>query len=223
MKNGTMYAGRLRKVYAKVRQSAPKPEIPELDEPLRRLAIATLGVETTDEDAKRAIDRAFATMVDWNEIRVSSAAELNRATGNAIPHGVHHCQRLVDALQAIYDRENQLSLDRLRSMGRRDARHYLEQLDGLDEYGVASVLLWSLGGHAIPVNDRLLAALRDADLVNPSAGRSEVQAFLERHVGAADAKEFCLVMQTFSPKKVPSKTVTKKKAKARKKAPSKSS
>jgi len=223
MKNGTMYAGRLKKAYAKVRQSAPKTDIPEMDEPLQRLAIAILGVETTDEDAKSALDRAFTTMVDWNEVRVSSPAELNRATGNAIPHGVQHCQQLVNALQAIYDRENRLSLERLRGMGRRDARHYLEQLDGLDEYGVASVLLWSLGGHAIPVDDRLLEALREADLVNPSADRSEVQAFLERHIGAADAKEFCLIMQTFSRRKASPKTGTKSKAKAKKKVSSRSS
>ena len=198
MKNGTIFAARVGKAYARLRQSVPRPEIPEPDDPLRRLGIAILGVESSDEDAELAIDRAFTTMVDWNEMRVSNAHELNEATGNAIPHGVVRCQQLIDALQAVYDWENVLSLDRLKTMGRRDARHYLDQLNGLDEYGVASVVLWSLGGHAIPVNDRLLQVLRDADLVNTSADRAEVQAFLERHVNAADAKEFCLIMRSFS-------------------------
>ncbi len=198
MKNGTLYARKLKKTYVKLRQNAPRPMIPASDDPLRRLAVAILGVGCTDHKAQRALDRALTVMVDWNDMRVSSAFELNKATGNTIPLGMQRCRLLIDALQAVFDRENRLSLDRLRNLGRREARQYLEALDGVDEYAVASIVLWGLGGHAIPVNDKLLAALRQADLVNPSADRGEVQAFLERHVGAADAKEFCTVMQWFA-------------------------
>ena len=197
MKNGTLYAGRLKRAYAKLHQSVPKTGIPEPTDPLRQLGVAILSVGCTEADGERAIDKALTTMVDWNEMRASSASELNKAIGNAIPQGVQRCQELVVALQSIYDRENRLSLDRLKTMGRREARSYLEQLHGVNEYAVASVLLWSLGGHAIPVNDRLLLALRDADLVNPTADRAEVQAFLERHISATDAKEFCWVMRSF--------------------------
>lgn len=198
MKNGTLYARRLKKAYAKLRRSMTKLRIPEPDDPLRRLAIAILGVGASDEEARRAIDRASTTMVDWNEMRVSDRSELNKATGNMIPQGVQRCQQLIAALESIFYRENRLSLDQLKSMGRREARHYLEQLEGVDEYAVASVLLWSLGGHAIPVNDRLLTGLRNADLVHPSASRAEVQAFLERHVNATEAKEFCVIMRSFA-------------------------
>lgn len=205
MKNGTVYAGKLKKAYAKLRQTVGSPVVPDPDQPLRRLAVATLGVGSSDQEAERALDRALTTLVDWNEMRVSSAAELNRATGNCIPQGVERCQNLIDALQSVFDRENELSLNRLRTVGRREARHYLAGLQGVDEYAAASVILWSLGGHAIPVNDRLLHSLREADLVNPDADRAEVQAFLERHVGATEAKRFCLIMQTFATSK-PSST-----------------
>lgn len=216
MKNGTLYAARLKKAYAKFRLSVPKPDIPEPDDPLCRLGIAILGVAAGEEEAKRALDRALTTMVDWNEVRVSSAFELNKATGNAIPQGVQRCQQLIDALRSIYEHENRLSLDRLQSIGRREARHYLEQLHGVDEYGVASVILWSLGGHAIPVDDKLLQKLRDANLVNLLADRAEVQAFLERHVSAADAKEFCLVVRSLpTAKRAKAKTSTKKKGTAK--------
>ena len=144
-----------------------------------------LGVDLLDE------------MVDWNEVRVSSPSEINKSMGASIPDGVARSHRLTAALQAVFDLENRLSLDRLKSMGRREAKQYLEKLDGVDEYAVASVLLWGLGGHAIPVSDRLLETLRQADLIHPSANRGEVQAFLERHISAADTKEFCLVMRSF--------------------------
>jgi endonuclease III len=197
MKNGTKYAARLRTAYHRLRQSRPAPTIPEPDDPLRRLAIAILGVGGGDEDAVRALNRALSVLVDWNDLRVSSAMEVNKATGNSIPHGLHRCQQLIHALQSIYEKEHRVSLDRLRSMGRREAREYLGKLKGVDEHAAASVILWSFGGHAIPVNDKLMESLRQADLIHPEATRAEVQAFLERHVSANDAKQFCLLMRSF--------------------------
>ena len=73
MKNGTIYAERVRKAYAKLRQSVPTPRIPEPDDPLRCLGIAVLGVGCSDAEAGRAVDRALTTLVDRNEMRVSSS------------------------------------------------------------------------------------------------------------------------------------------------------
>ena len=201
MKNGTAYAARLKKAYARIRSEVPTPQIPETDDPLRRLAVGILGVGCSSAVAEQAVERLVSSTVGWNDVRVSNADKIDEAMGGVIPDGRKHCQRLIDALQAIFDRENRLSLDGLKTMGVREAKQYLERLDGVDEYAVASVVLWALGGHGIPVNDRLFGALRDTDLIHPDADRAEVQAFLERHVSAADAKEFCLVMTSFSPSK----------------------
>ena len=210
MKNGTLFGARLKKAFAKLKQGAPPPDIPEADDPMHRLAVAILGVGSSDALAASAIDRAFQTLVDWNEIRVSNEFELNKATGNCLPHGAERCAQLIAALQSVYDSENRMSLDRLTGMGRRDAKHFLEQLAGVDEYAIASILLWSLGGHAIPVNDKLFETLRAAELVNETSDRAEVQAFLERHVSAADAKTFCLLMPTLSVKTGTAAKKTKK-------------
>ncbi len=216
MKNGALYATKLKKAYGKLRQSLPKPELPEADDPMRRLAMGILGSECGDAQAGRALDRALSTMVDWNEMRVSSPVELNAAIGNAIPHGLERCQGLIEALQSVFDSEHCLSLDSLRNLGRREARHYLERLGGVDEYAVASVILWSLGGHAVPVDLKLVAKLSEAGLVNPSATRAEVQAFLERHVGAAEAKEFCILIRSIKPAKQSESKHKKPKAATRK-------
>ncbi len=198
MKKGTFYGTRLKKAYAKFRETVPTPEIPEADDPLHRLGVAVIGEVVGDVEAQRAIDQLLATMVDWNEIRVSRPSEINDAMGNPDSKRLAPCQRLITVLQSIFDRENTLSLDRLKHLGRREARQYLEELDGAGEYAVASVVLWSLGGHGVPVDDRLLKELQAADLVHPAATRAEVQAFLERHIVAAEAKEFCLIMRSFT-------------------------
>ncbi len=196
MKDGTRYAERLKKACAKLRKPATMAEFPEWSDPVRALAIGVLGTDFGEERAERLLNHALTTMVDWNEIRVSNALELSKTINDSSPGSMDRCRNLIDAIQAVYDRENVISLERLKSTGRREAKHYLETLKGVDEYAVATIVLWSLGGHAIPVSNRLLAALRKADLVNPTASRAEVQAFLERNVAASEAREFCMMMRS---------------------------
>jgi hypothetical protein len=200
MKNGMMYAARLKKAYAALRHALPKAEIPPPDDPIRRLGHAMLGVDCHEAEAERRIERLLGQMVDWNEVRVSLPLEVAAVLEVTTPEMLDRCARLVKALQAIYKRENRISLDRLHTFGKREAKQYLEELDGMDVYAVASVALWSLGGHAVPVNDPLLAALREAELVNPASDRAAVQAFLERHVHASQVKEFCIHMRSFHAK-----------------------
>lgn len=196
MKDGTRYAGRFKRAYAKLRNAATIPRIPEWPDPIERLATAVLGVECGDDPASRAIKKLNEAMVDWNEVRTSYPSEIHRAIGNQIPSAEVRCGNLIRALNAIYNREHSVSLERLKTVGKREARHYFDELEGVDDYAGACVILWSLGGHAIPVGDRVLSALRESDLVHPSATRADVQAFLERHVAADKAKETCLVLET---------------------------
>jgi len=204
MKNGTLYAGRLKKFFTKMRQSLPKPEIPEPDDPVRRLAVAILGAGCSDAEAARTLQKLLTIFVDWNDIRVSRAFELGRALDDASPAMQKRCHQLITALNSVYRLENKSSLDRLKNLGRREARQFLEKLPGMDEHAVAAVFLWSLGGHAIPVSDPVLQTLRDHDLVDPTADRSEIQAFLERNIAAHDAKEFVLLIGAFASERRPS-------------------
>ncbi len=221
MKNGTMYATRLKKAISAAKQSAGKVEVPEMMDSIRQLAVAVMGVSCAPNEAERRVKQLVETMVDWNEVRVSTPLEVCIACGITASDGLEQATQLIRVLRSIYHKENLVSLDRLKSLGRREARQYLEQIDGIDPYTVAAIVLWSLGGHAIPVNDRLLHVLRDGDLVNPESDRGEIQAFLERHVPANQAKEFCLTMQSYKPKAGGSSsksksTDSKKKPKAKK-------
>jgi endonuclease III len=201
MKDGTAYASKLKKAYAKWRHALRKPVVPEPDEPLHRLATAILSRNTTEDRGQAAVNKLLSGMVDWNEIRVSSATELAAILGNAVPDAHGRCQALLRALKWIYNTENRLALDHLKNLGRREARQYLERIDGADEFAAASVMLWSLGGHAVPVSDPVLDLLREIEIIHPEASRAEVQAFLERHINAGDAREFCLVLQAAVKKK----------------------
>ncbi|MGB0716957.1 MAG: hypothetical protein ACPGXK_13835 [Phycisphaerae bacterium] len=209
MKNGTAYATKLKKAWAKMRPGAAAEADEDKPDPLFCLATGILGASLSKDQVRRVIERLTTEAVDWNEIRVSNADDLAAIAGAKMQPDAF--QRLIDALQHLYDKENALGMDRLGNMGRREARQYLESLNGMDEYAVATVMLWYLGGHAIPVNDSMLKILHDEDLVNPEASRAEVQAFLERHISAADGRQFVATLENHKSTKAKKVKTTKKK------------
>jgi hypothetical protein len=160
-------------------------------------------------------------MVDWNEIRVSTPAQVQEAIGLTGDGLRERCRVLLRCLQAIYNRENRVCLDHLKKMPRREARQYLDELDGLSDYAVASVFLWSLGGHAIPLHEELFKALQAEELVHPEADAKTVQAFLERNVAAADAREFTVVIQVLCDRTRPKSTRSRRAGRAKKSATTK--
>lgn len=198
MKDGTMYASRLKTAYNKLRRRVGRVEYEDVEDPLRQLAVSIFHPCVSEDRANRALDRVLSRMVDWNEVRVSTPVQLQAASGLSGDGVRECCKALIRALQAIYDRENRVSLDHLKRLPRREARQYLDELDGVGDYAVASVFLWSLGGHAIPLDAGVYRALQAEELVHPEADEKTVQAFLERNVAAADAKEFSVVIQAMS-------------------------
>jgi endonuclease III len=197
MKNGTFYAKRVKRFFSKLKQEYENPELPEPSDPVRTLAVGLLSRETSQENAERALDSLFEVMVDYNELRVSTIPEISEQIEPYVPNPAKRADALRRVLNAIYQKQHRISLDRLHKLGRREARHYLDHLDGMDAHAAASVVLWSLGGHAVPVDVRMLERLREEELVEPSASIEEVQAFLERNIAATDARQFCILMRRY--------------------------
>jgi len=198
MKSGTEYGRRVKRLYRKLREAGPPPLPEKPTDPTTQLVLALLGWATTPADAARALRKLNRHMVDLNEVRVATVREIAAAIGQIVPNSTECARSVSRSLNDIFRRENRVSLDSLLEKGRREARQYLESLHGMIPYASASVLLWSLGAHAIPVSQRLLETLRAKGLVDPGAEPAEVQAFLERNIAAAEAREFCLTMERFA-------------------------
>lgn len=195
MKNGTAYGKRIRFLFDKLRAETGKVPLPESTEPVPQLLRSMLSVDSTLNNAGKALNSLSEVMVDINEVRVSSPGEVAEHIDEFIPDAQACAVRCHDALNDIFRKTNGVSLSSLRGLGRREARQFLDDLAGVDPYSAASVMLWSLGGHAVPVDNRLLKVLKRADFVDPQATVAEVQAFLERHIQAHEAREFCIMTQ----------------------------
>ncbi|HNO78646.1 MAG TPA: hypothetical protein PKN33_11350 [Phycisphaerae bacterium] len=191
MKNGTLYAKKIKQAYNKFRGSRSS-EPPEVRPPVEQLILGVLSQETSLDRAEKALSQILDDMVDYNELRVSTPAEVSSSISKHIPRSVQRAKTLLTVLNSVYQLEYTISLDHLAAKGVREVKTYLSELDGMTPYAMASVMLWSLGGHAIPVNDVALEFLKENDLVDENATGAEVQSFLERHVSSAEAKEFCM-------------------------------
>jgi len=203
MKGGSEYAKRVKKLYHQWVRQFGKPAPAEITDPIEQIVIGILAICTSLTKAVAAYQKMRQHMVDLNELRVTPPPELAKLIGNAVPLAAEKAQRIVNALNDVRRRQDALDLSFLKQRGRREAREYLESLEGVDRSAAASVVLYSLGGHAIPLDDLTLYVLRKEELVAPTADLAEAQSFLERHVHAADAQVFVGLMGRYVTSRVP--------------------
>lgn len=200
MKQGTEYAKTLKRFVASLSES-PKVADREPTDPLDELMLGLLSWNAPREAATKALARLKEDMADLNEVRVSSIGEITNVIREGVPDAGDCARNISRALGAIYYLEHFVTLECLRAKGRREARQYLDALDGVNAYAAASVMLWSLGAHAIPVNQPALEALRAEGVIEPHADPHEVQGFLERHIAATDGPQICLLLERYGNQK----------------------
>jgi endonuclease-3 len=194
MKNGAEYAKRIKRLYHQLLRRYGKPDPPDHADPLDQLIVSILSRGTTDAKAHAAYNRLRASVVDYNEMRVTPSVEVADAIGRAYPDADARSRDIVNVLNALYDKRNAIDLAFLRSKPLREAREYLLSLPGVDDFAAARVVLFCLGGHAVPVDGALMNLLRKEECVSPDATLAEVQSFLERHVHATEAAAFATLM-----------------------------
>ena len=198
MKNATKYADGLRSLYKKlVKQNPPDPK-QQLD-PLRALILAAMSFDVPDsraQEAMKLIDREF---VDLNEFRVATDLEIQELLGTRYPVIEQRVSMITQALNRIFEREHTLSLDRLKTISRRDSRQFLRELPDIHPYVEAYVMLYAFDGHAMPVDEEIASYLKEHDAADQAATLEEVQKFIEQQLKAEECHDlFCSLRKALS-------------------------
>jgi endonuclease III len=197
MKNATKHADDLKSLHKRLlRDGKPEPMKPLA--PLDALVLGAMSYDVSDsraEDAMRAIGKEF---VDLNELRVATDLEIQELLGQRYPVIEQRVAMITQALNDIFEREHTMSLDRLKTVSKREARQFLRELPGIHPFVEAFIMLMSLEGHAIPVDDGILALLRDDEIVEEQTSLEEAQRFLEHHLKADEAYEFFVITRRAS-------------------------
>ncbi len=194
MKNPSKRAEALRSLNRSLlRQVKPDPITPI--EPLKALVRAAMSYDVADskaDEAMKAIDREF---VDLNELRVATELEVQELLGVRYPQIEKRVGMITAALNDIFEREHTLSLDRLKTVSRRDARNFLRELPEIHPFVEAYVMLFALDGHAVPIDEEILSMLRDEDVVEEDTSLEEAQRFVEHHLKTGEAHPFFIAVR----------------------------
>jgi endonuclease III len=181
------------------------PAPPWTEAALDELILSFLMWESTASKARAAMKRVRECVVDYNELRVCLAHELVEFMGERYPRATERAERMHAAFTDLYRREHGMTLARLGEAPKRDALGYLASLEGVPHYVAARVLLVSLGGHAVPVDDRLRALLVEEGVVEQGTTPEQASSWLEHHVRAADAGATHALLQAWSDEGQPRK------------------
>jgi hypothetical protein len=209
MKNATKYADELRTLYKRVVKQHPAPEF-ETQEALRALVRGAMLYDVSDARADEAVRLMEREFVGLNELRVATDLEIQELLGARYPQIEKRVAMITQSLNAIFEREHTLSLDRLKTVSRRDARQFLRELPEIHPFVDAYVMLFSFDGHAFPIDDDALAYLKEHDAAEESATLEEAQKFVEHNLKAEECRDLF-----FALRKITADSAGKEKKKAR--------
>lgn len=194
MKSATKHAEELRSLFKRLlKEHKPAPK--EKQEPLKALVRGAMSFDVPDsraDEAMKAIDKEF---VDLNELRVATDLEIQELLGTRYPQIEKRVAMITLALNAIFEKEHTLNLNRLGEISKRDARQFLRDLPEMHPFVEAYVMLYAFDGHTIPVDDQTLEYLKAEEVLEPETTLDEAQRFLEHHVKAEECHEFYTVLR----------------------------
>jgi endonuclease-3 len=182
----------LGQLFSALRKQYDPPE-PEKRPVLEQLLYALCREGATRDRADRAFRNLQERFFDWNEVRVSSPAEVEDAL-EELPDPHAKAERIIGLLQEVFETTFAFDLEASENIdkkGLKGAAKFLGKFQSADDYAVSYVVQQTLGGHAIPVDAPTLRVVRRLGLVDSdTTGHEAVRTSLEHLVPKAKGSLF---------------------------------
>jgi len=205
---------RLKRLYG-----APAKQSAEV-EPVERIVLAILADNESSSKAQTVLRKLKGYYVDFNELRVSRPNELAGHMGSTFAQPLPKAKRILAVLKGIFDRENSFDFGFLKSKSKQELEEYFRDIPGADNYLVSSVILYCCGRQAFPLDEKMLQACKELELVQGPVSLENMQAYFERQLRSADSYAFCHLLKKYADKEA-TRPKAKKEAKKKAKSPSK--
>ena len=216
MKNSNKYSPKVTKLFNSLKKKSTKQPMPQYGDPVEAVVYALVSESMPEEASGRLYRRMMKHFVDFNDLRVSRREEILDVFKDSSPEFEQSAASITQTLNSIFEKTNRISLAGLTQDGKRQAHKELSEIEGITPFAVSYCFLTAMGGHAIPLNAKMLDYLRAGELVHPNATDMEIAGFLERQIAAADAYNFYLFLRHEAEQNQPATKI--KKTTARKKA-----
>ena len=185
MKNAGKHGEELRALMKRLLKEH-KPEPKQVQDPLQALVRGAMSFDVPDTRADEAMKHIEREFVDLNELRVATDLEIQEMLGSRYPEIERRVEMITRSLNNIFEREHTLSLDRLKTVSKRDARQFLRELPEIHPFVEAYVMLFGFDGHAFPLDDDTAEYLRDQKVLEEGASLDESQRFIEHQLKAEE-------------------------------------
>ena len=193
MVTSTVKTGRWRAVLRRLEKQYGRPEQATDRTPLEQLILGLLSDQTSERKAAQALRRLHTDFVDFNEVRVTRPRDLAQAI-QMVADPFAKARRIGRVLQQLFQKQGCVDLDFLRRWPLPQARGFLEQLEGVNPRTVATVVLLSLEGNALPADAAVVRISKRIGLVGRGWPADQVQQALERAVPAEEKFAFYRLM-----------------------------
>jgi len=216
MKNSKKYAGQIKKLYRALKGKGDKIRPLGFDDPIDSLVYGIVAEKASTSRARTASKQFSRHFVDLNDLRVARPEEIVEVLGKDSADLRQAANTLIQVLGAIYEKQNNLTLETLKKLGKRQAKQELEAIDGITHFATNFSMLTALQGHAIPLTRKMITYLKTNELVCPDADDHDIEGFLTKQIAARDGHAFygLLRAESESPrinkKKAGKKTIKKR-------------
>jgi hypothetical protein len=103
---------------------------------------------------------------------------------------------ITQSLNAIFEKEHTLNLERLVTISKRDARQFLRDLPEVHPFVEAYVMLFAFEGHTVPIDTQILDYLKEEGVLESETTLEEAQKFVEHHIKAEECHDFYAAVRT---------------------------
>ena len=170
------------------------PTDPEKMPVLEQLLYGVLREGATRAQADESFRNLRERFYDWNEIRVSSVAEVEAAL-ETLPDASTKAPRIIGVLQEVFEKNFAFNLDEIDKKGLKNAARELGRMPDVTNFAAAWVMQQALNGHALPLDEPTMRVLRRLGIVEPDAEQLEsLRSTLEHYVPKAKGPMFNEVM-----------------------------
>jgi endonuclease III len=145
---------------------------------------------TTREQANQALSRFKDGFFDWNEVRVSSIAEI-QSTLAGLSDTEGRAQRIRRFLRQLFEKTYGFTLEALTKKPLKESLKVLADYEAFSsDYVEATVVQQALGGHAIPVDGPARRALERLGIADHATETAALRGLLERAIPKNRGVEF---------------------------------
>jgi hypothetical protein len=200
MKDSRKYASQIQKFYRSLKRKGPRVKEVVYEDITESLVHGAVLEYMSESVTNAAFKKFGAHFVDYNDMRVSRPEEIVEMLGQDTEDARKVGANVIQILAAIFRKYNNVNLDSLRKVGKRQSRLIIEKFDGVSRFCVDYCMLTALQGHAIPLTKVMTKYLRDNELVHPEAQFDDIEGFLTRQISATNAYEFYSLLRRESEK-----------------------